>query len=418
MSDEYSPTLRQADQARADFAAIADDLDFIGKRSKEGDLKISSYPRFHARPLIRRIWDLEKRSGAMRGALLAFAITSIAPGPSHAATPSLTTLVNFNGINGWWPVAGLIADASGNLFGTTAGAGVYWDGTVFEIAKTAGGYASAPITLVSFNGTNGSWPAAGLIADSSGNLFGTTSQGGAFENAYGFFTYGTVFEIVKTASGYASSPTTLVSFNGTDGGSPFAGLIADRSGNLFGTTLEGGAYNDGTVFEIVKTASGYASTPTTLVSFNGTNGSWPAAGLIADSSGNLFGTTSQGGAFENAYGFFTYGTVFEIVKTASGYASTPTTLVSFNGSDGMFPASGLIADAEENLFGTTSGGGANGQGTVFEIAKTADGYASAPTTLVSFNGTNGASPEAGLIADRSGNLFGTTMEGGAYNDGA
>jgi len=195
-----------------------------------------------------------------------------------------------------------------------------------------------------------------LIADSSGNLFGTTSQGGAFENAYGFFTYGTVFEIVKTASGYASSPTTLVSFNGTDGGSPFAGLIADRSGNLFGTTLEGGAYNDGTVFEIVK--------------------------------------------------------------TASGYASTPTTLVSFNGSDGMFPASGLIADAEENLFGTTSGGGSNGQGTVFEIAKTADGYASAPTTLVSFNGTNGASPEAGLIADRSGNLFGTTMEGGAHNDGA
>jgi len=110
--------------------------------------------------------------------------------------------------------------------------------------------------------------------------------------------------------------------------------------------------------------------------------------------------------------------VFEIVKTASGYASTPTTLVSFNGSDGMFPASGLIADAGENLFGTTSGGGANGQGTVFEIAKTADGYASAPTTLVSFNGTNGASPEADLIADRSGNLFGTTMEGGAYNDGA
>jgi len=110
--------------------------------------------------------------------------------------------------------------------------------------------------------------------------------------------------------------------------------------------------------------------------------------------------------------------VFEIVKTASGYASTPTTLVSFNGSDGMFPASGLIADAGENLFGTTSGGGANGQGTVFEIAKTADGYASAPTTLVSFNGTNGASPEADLIADRSGNLFGTTMEGGAHNDGA
>src|SRR6516162_5153442 len=292
-----------------------------------------------------------------------------------------------------------------------AGAGVYWDGTVFEIAKTAGGYASAPITLVSFNGTNGASPEAGLIADSSGNLFGTTMLGGAYND-------GTVFEIVKTASGYASTPTTLVSFNGTNGSWPAAGLIADSSGNLFGTTSQGGAFENaygfftyGTVFEIVKTASGYASSPTTLVSFNGTGGGSPFAGLIADRTGNLFGTTLEGGAYND-------GTVFEIVKTASGYARTPTTLVSFNGSDGMFPASGLIADAEGNLFGTTSGGGANGQGTVFEIAKTANGYASAPTTLVSFNGTNGASPEAGLIADRSGNLFGTTMEGGAYNDGA
>ena len=272
MSDEYSPTLRQADQACADFAAIADDLDFIGKRPKEDDLKISSYPRFHARPLIRRIWDLEKRSGAMCGALLAFAITSIAPGPSHAATPSLTTLVNFNGTNGWWPVAGLIADASGNLFGTTfyGGAGFIpppedpstpdlccWpvdaaNGTVFEIVKTASGYASTPTTLVSFNGSDGMFPASGLIADAEGNLFGTTSGGGANGQ-------GTVFEIAKTADGYASAPTTLVSFNGTNGASPEAGLIADRSGNLFGTTMEGGAYNDGAVFEV--TDSGFLPPP-------------------------------------------------------------------------------------------------------------------------------------------------------------
>jgi uncharacterized repeat protein (TIGR03803 family) len=168
----------------------------------------------------------------------------------NASTP--TNLLNFNGTDGFQPAAGLIADASGNPFGTTAGAGVYWDGTVFEIAKTAGGYASAPITLVSFNGTNGASPEAGLIADSSGNLFGTTMLGGAYND-------GTVFEIVKTASGYASTPTTLVSFNGTDGGSPFAGLIADRSGNLFGTTMEGGAYNDGAVFEV--TDSGFLPPP-------------------------------------------------------------------------------------------------------------------------------------------------------------
>jgi uncharacterized repeat protein (TIGR03803 family) len=120
------------------------------------------------------------------------------------------------------------------------------------------------VPLVRFNGTNGAGPHGGLIADADGNLFGTTLDGGAND-------VGTVFEIAKTAGGYASTPTTLVSFNGTNGAYPYyATVIADANGNLFGTTLEGGAYGDGTVFEIAKTAGGYASAPTTLVSFNGT----------------------------------------------------------------------------------------------------------------------------------------------------
>jgi uncharacterized repeat protein (TIGR03803 family) len=124
-----------------------------------------------------------------------------------------------------------------------------------------------------------------------------------------------VFEIIKTPSGYANTPTTLVSFNGTNGSNPIGDLIADASGNLFGATNAGGAYGVGTVFEIIKTPSGYANTPTTLVSFNGTNGSNPLAGLIADASGNLFGTTAAGGA-HNA------GTVYEL--TGTGFAtSTP-----------------------------------------------------------------------------------------------
>jgi uncharacterized repeat protein (TIGR03803 family) len=182
----------------------------------------------------------------------------------------------------------------------------------------------------------------------------------------------------------------------------FAGVIADANGNLFGTTYFGGAGNSGTVFEIAKTAGGYASTPTTLVSFNSTNGGHPWAGVIADANGNLFGTTGGGGA----YG---YGTVFEVTKTAGGYASTPTTLVSFNGAS---TAAGVIADADGNLFGTTYSGGASNLGTVFEITKTAGGYASTPITVVSFNGTNGALPYAGLIADANGNLFGTTVANG------
>jgi hypothetical protein len=127
-----------------------------------------------------------------------------------------------------------------------------------------------------------------------------------------------VFEVTKTASGYATTPTTLVIFNPyTDGYPIYAGLIVDASGNLFGTAVGGsGPTNgNGTVFEIAKTAGGYASTPTTLVSFNGTNGSSPYAGLIADANGNLFGTTLEGGV--NGV----YGTAFEI--TGSGFVPQP-----------------------------------------------------------------------------------------------
>ncbi|HEU5431699.1 MAG TPA: VCBS repeat-containing protein [Thermomicrobiales bacterium] len=328
-----------------------------------------------------------------------FEIAKTAAG--YAST--LATLVSFNGANGAIPFGSLIADAAGDLFGTTVNGGANNDGTVFGIKKTVAGYASTPTTLVSFNGTDGALPAGGLIADAAGDLFGTTSAGGANGD-------GTVFEIVKTPTGYASAPTTLVSFGGADGSAPESSLIADANGNLFGTASEGGANGDGTVFEIAKTASGYASTPTTLVSFDGADGETPFGSLIADTNGNLFGTTAFGGANGD-------GTVFEIKKTAGGYASTPTKLVSFDGADGETPFGSLIADAKGDLFGTTSAGGANGDGTVFEIKKTAAGYASAPTKLITFTGADGEQPFAGLIIDATGNLFGTTSAGGANGDG-
>jgi uncharacterized repeat protein (TIGR03803 family) len=130
-----------------------------------------------------------------------------------------------------------------------------------EIANVDGTFASTPTTLVSFNGINGSFPSADLIADAAGNLFGTTASGGTNGN-------GTVFEIANVDGAYDSTPTTLVSFNGTNGAEPFAGLIADANGNLLGTTLQGGASGDGTVFEIAKVDNIYASTPTTLASFS------------------------------------------------------------------------------------------------------------------------------------------------------
>jgi hypothetical protein len=238
---------------------------------------------------------VSRRSGGLQLIALGVLAGSLL---SSASAQTLTTLVNFNNTDGGFPDAGLIADANGNLFGTTVGGGVTGYGTVFELAKTSTGYAAAPTTLVSFNSTDGANPYAGLIADANGNLFGTTSSGGVSGN-------GTVFELAKTSTGYAVTPTTLVNFNSTDGANPHAGLIADANGNLFGTTSGGGGYGSGTVFELAKTSTGYAAVPTTLVSFNYTDGAYPYAGLIADANGNLFGTTLGGGVTGA-------GTVFEV----------------------------------------------------------------------------------------------------------
>ena len=210
--------------------------------------------------------------------------------------------------------------------------------------------AQSQTTLVNFNSNNGAHPYAGLLTDANGNLFGTTSSGGSG--------YGTVFELAMTANGYSATPTTLVNFNNSNGASPYAALIADANGNLFGTTAAGGL-GFGTVFNLAKTATGYAATPTTLASFHYGDGAGPLAELIADANGNLFGTT---------YGGFAAGTVFELAKTATGYANTPSTLVGFNNIDGATPYAGLLADANGNLFGTTHLGGLFGLGTVFEVA--------------------------------------------------
>ncbi len=322
----------------------------------------------------------------MAGAAAAGGTTSVVA----AGVPTLTTLVTFNVTNGANPNAGLIARVTGDLFGTTSGG----FGTVFEIANTAGSYASTPTTLVSFNSTNGGNPGA-LIADAAGDLFGTTANGGTNNG-------GTVFEIAYTGGSYASTPATLVSFG--LGASPQGGLLADAAGDLFGTTYGGGAHGDGTVFEITKSGGSYASTPTTLTSFYGYNGANPWGVLIDEAAGDLFGTTSGGGANGD-------GTVFEIANTSTGYASTPTTLVSFNYTNGANPTGGLILDAAGDLFGTTADGGANSFGTVFEIAKTSTGYAGTPTILVNFDSTNGATPVPGLLADGAGDLFGTTRVG-------
>jgi uncharacterized repeat protein (TIGR03803 family) len=297
---------------------------------------------------------------------------------------TLQTLATFNEGNGSNPQGGLITDSSGDLYGTTTGGGLTSAGTVFEVVAGSG----TPTTLATFDGLNGSSPQGTLVTDSSGDLFGTTAD------AIGFSADGTVYE-VAAGSGAAS---TLVTFNGSDGSTPTAGLIIDSSGDVFGTTSQGGSSSDGTVFAVV---AGSGSV-TTLATFTGSNGQSPQGSLVTDSSGDVFGTTSSGGSDSD-------GTVFEVVA-GSGAAST---LATFNGSNGAFPDAGLVMDSNGNLFGTTSSGGADNDGTVFEVPA-GSGIA---ITLATFTGANGSDPVSGLLEDSSGDLFGTTKTGGTGNDG-
>jgi uncharacterized repeat protein (TIGR03803 family) len=285
---------------------------------------------------------------------------------------------------GGWPRAGVIRDSAGNLYGTTYGGGAYNAGTVFVLSPTG-----VETVLYTFQGgTDAGWPYGGVIRDSAGNLYGTTVAGGAYGR-------GTVFMLSPTGV-----ETVLYSFQGSwDGVQPQAGVIRDSAGNLYGTTSYGGAYSSrGTVFMLSTTG-----VKTVLHSFQpGGDGFKPCAGVIRDSAGNLYGTTT-GGGHEN-------GTVFKLSPTGSEKV-----LHKFKGgTDGANPAfSGVIRDSAGNLYGTTSVGGATNTGTVFVLSPTG-----LETVLYSFQGgTDGANPQAGVIRDSAGNLYGTTMSGGAYGNG-
>jgi len=324
-------------------------------------------------------------------------------GGTAQAAPKEKVLFSFRNLRGLHPYAGLIADGARNLYGTTLYGGATGKGVVFELSPPAAGKTAWTETVLqSFNVTNGAYPFAGLIADGAGNLYGTTNGGGANND-------GVVFELSPPAAGKTAwTETVLQSFNGTNGAAPYAGLLADGAGNLYGTTNAGGAIGAGVVFELSPPAVGKTAwTETVLQSFNGTNGAYPFAALIADGPGNLYGTTSGGGANNR-------GVVFELSPPAVGKTAwTETVLFSFHGTKG-YPNAGLLADSAGNLYGTTQGGGANNDGVVFKLSPpAADQRAWTERVLHSFNGTNGGKPYAGLIADGAGNLYGTTLYGGA-----
>ncbi|HVM62240.1 MAG TPA: choice-of-anchor tandem repeat GloVer-containing protein, partial [Verrucomicrobiae bacterium] len=302
-------------------------------------------------------------------------------GSLGAAT--LTNLWSFTGgIDGANPVlASLVQGADTCFYGTAAYGGVNGFGTVFRITP-----AGALTSLWSFaNGTDGANPYAGLVQASDGSFYGTTSGSGSGPGANG-----TVFRI--TSSG--SLMTLWLFSGGSDGAAPYGGLIQGIDGNLYGTTSAGGANANGTVYRI--TTSG---TFTTLWPFSGaSDGATPYGGLVQGVDGNLYGTTTGGGASGN-------GTVYRISPSGN-----LTNLWSFTGGpDGGNPSAGLAWGIDGNLYGTTAGGGANGNGTAFRITPTG-----ALTNLCEFQGClDGAGPYAALVQGSDGNFYGTTYGSGS-----
>ena len=321
---------------------------------------------------------------------------------------NFATLASFNDPGNGGPAAGLVMDAQGNLFGTTIGLGLPFfdgspssDGSVFELPSGS----NTILTLATFNlaGDNGSAPQSSLIIDRTGNLFGTTPAGG--HDAFG----GTVFRV--DASTHELTDIVQTGPMGqTD--APAGSPLFDAQGNLFVAATNGGPSANGSVFKIAVGAGPLGtSVVSTVALFNGTNGLAPGGGVIADAQGNLFGTTSQGGpAFSAASGTVGAGTVYEI--TADTH--TLITLANFDGAGGGFkPVGDLVRDKNGDLFGVTQFGGANGKGTIFEVVAGSGKV----TTLTSFDGPHGSEPLAGLLLDAQGNLFGTTSAGGANDLG-
>jgi uncharacterized repeat protein (TIGR03803 family) len=303
--------------------------------------------------------------------------------------------------DGAYPFASLVMDSSGNLYGTTTSGGIDNVGTVFELVNSSGTYSEK--VLYTFNYSGGAYPYAGLITDGSGDLYGTTQQGGA--NGFG-----TVFELVNSAGTYNEQVLYSFTKQAGDGANPSAGLILDGSGDLYGTTQQGGASGFGTVFELVNSSGTFSEQVLYSFTNSGGDGAYPYAGLLADSLGNLFGTTSSGGA-----GFG--GTVFELVNSSGTYSEKVLYGFSNSKGDGSFPYYGaLIMDTSGNLYGTTFQGG-NGEGTVFELVNSSGAYTE--QVLYSFGAScsGGYYPYGGLVMDSSGYLYGTTGQGGPNNQG-
>jgi len=359
-------------------------------------------------------------------------IVILALAPGAWAASKFKMLYQFTGgADGSRPFDTLIFDQAGNLYGTTGGNTQYpgpTPGNVFKLAPNADGTWTESVLYSFTGGADGGTPVEGLIFDQAGNLYGTTEFGGNLNCSYGC---GVVFELAPNLDG-SWTESVLYSFTGgKDGSQPFAALIFDQAGNLYGTTGGGGNSKCqglfsgcGVVFKLAPNGDG-SWTESVLHRFTGgKDGVMPQAGLIFDQTGNLYSTTRGGGQILSYCGDWLAagcGVVYELTPGSDG-SWKEKVLHSFNRQDGMWPIAPPVFDAAGNLYGMTEKGasnacGAESCGTVFELTPKSNGRWKRKV-LHYFNGKDGYAPAFGaLIFDTVGSLYGTTCCGGAYGDG-
>jgi uncharacterized repeat protein (TIGR03803 family) len=297
--------------------------------------------------------------------------------------------------NGYFPSNKLLMDKAGNLYGATSeGATAGW-GTIFELSPNgSGGYSLS--TLIDCSPTC-SVPLGDLIMDNAGNLYGTAA-------------FGNLFELSPNGLG-GWTGSVLYSFDGAIGSdlgnALMPGLVIDSAGNLYGTNQDGGASDQGYVFEL-SPGSGGTWTLTHVHDFSGSDGSAPYATVIMDQAGNLYGTTNQGGVSTACTGGC--GVVFKLTNNAGLWSET--VLHNFNEKDGSNPQASLLMDAAGNLYGTAGNGGEQNFGVVFELSPDSGGYHYRALYSFVSGDSDGAFPNTALVMDSSGNLYGTTWSGG------